>query len=340
MTYSTLLSCLSSVLTQAILVITLATATASYGDELDIRRVSGTALTGRSKCATILRITNVRGAKPGSTPIKTLLLVAGDVGRYSMEIDAELSPPPVWLLLRNKLAVAAINKPGISLIGDGTVKVNDNILQNYTMGQLVDCWADYLKQLSRQPPAGMKINRIVMLGSGEGAHVMIRLYGRLIADRSPLAQRVKTIYMTGFSVDGGYDIDMAYALGKEKWAQVKKLMAAPQTAATTKAVYELMAKSRSIPWLKDLKAHQNLRVFFERFHQAGSKIYFNMYQGLDDSLHDIAGNRTWEVANLKAKDEGKPHIEAFIRYYSGGAGLNTAASNDLYTSLAWDIIAK
>lgn len=316
-------------------------------DELDIRRIPGTALAGRDKCTTILRLTKVRGEKLDKKPIRTLLLVAGDVGRYSMAVDDELSPPPVWLLMRHRIAVAALNKPGISMAADGSVQVNDNILQNYTIGSLVDCWVSYLRQLERQPPAGLKVRRIVMLGSGEGAHVMIRLYDKLIALRSPLAQRVKTLYLTGFSVAGAYDTDLPYALGKDTWAKVKALIPANAKHGTKlsarargKAAYELMNKSRGLPWLADLKAHQDLRQAFQRFHKAGSKIYFNMYFGLDDALHDIEGNRNWERDNTLASDAGKPAIAAFVRYYSGGAGLNTAASNDLYTALAWDVTAK
>lgn len=329
---------------------------AAFADELEIRRLPGVALTARNKCTTILRISR-------SGPVKTLLLVAGDIGRYTMEADGELSPPPVWLLMRNKVAVAAINKPGISLSASGlsatkgaatkgattkaasaksATQVNDNIFMGYSIGKMVDCWADYLKQLSRQPPAGVTINRVLMLGSGEGAHVMIRLYDRLIKERSSLAQKVKTIYLTGFSIDGAYDKDMPYELGKETWQKLQDVINNKALAkkAKEKAVYELMDRSRGLTWFEDLKAHQNLSGLFDNFRKAGSNIYFNIYQGLDDNMHDIAGFRAWEAANIAAKDAGKPHINAFIRYYTGDYGLNTAASNDLYTSLAWDIIGR
>lgn len=332
----------------------------AHADELSIERIPGVALSGRNKCATILRMTQ------GSKKIKTLLLVAGDIGRYSMERDGELSPPPVWLLMRDRVAVAALNKPGISLGPPASrapaktkrddkqgaalvTRVNDNVFMNYSIAKVVDCWVDYLKQLNAQPPARLTINRIVMLGSGEGAHVMVRLYDRLIKERSALAQKVKTLYLTGFSVDGAYRKDLPYELGDKKWAKLQKLLAEGKQADTKGAkaqgakalkVYELMNRSRGLAWLEDLKAHENLATLFKGFHKAGSKIYFNFYQGLDDNTHDIEGNRSWEVANSAAKDKGEPHINAFVRYYTGDYGLNTAASNDIYTGLAWDTIGR
>lgn len=299
-------------------------------DELNIHRKQFNVLSGRKKCTAVLRYTKAE------KPIKHLLVVANDIGRYSVEMDDEMPPPPVWLLMRNEVGVLSVNKPGVSLSKDKELSINENIFRNNSIQDLVNCIERAIDYQLTNQNSKVAINKIMLLGHGEGVSVAVRVFKQLIEKKPKIAQKVLTLYLAGSSFNNLFDYEIKNLIGEEKWPKYTELF----EKKDVDGLYNFFEQTLSYNWLVDIKANQNLGTYFDYFASRGVKSYINVYTGLNDFTIDFESVKKYEAANLAKLEQKKPSLNMFYKYYNSENGLNTSASNDIFTSMFWDILVN
>jgi pimeloyl-ACP methyl ester carboxylesterase len=198
-------------------------------------------------------------------------------------------------------ALITFDKPGVSAsFGDrGSARIEDEPLKRHTQGTLVDC-AEQAIRLSPAPWASTA--RWHLRGHSEGASIALYLMDRLLAERAPEAERVKTLILSGLPLEPSDEIARRQLADKPELAR-----------AVRECDWNVMREMGvSCGYLLDASKRPSGFDLFHRLASTSTKVKIRVFQGNDD-----ANAPARFVRQLETWNAAQGHLDLAVRYYEG-----------------------
>jgi pimeloyl-ACP methyl ester carboxylesterase len=249
-------------------------------------------------------------ALSGREPVTDVFLSMGGTGTgTSARLPAEMQE----LLASRSAAFITFDKPGVhASFGDpASVRIDDGPFQRHTQATLLACARQALQlSLDKFGPA----IRWHLRGHSEGALLALFLFDDLLATDPALAQRVKTLILSGLPLEPAADNtrrqladhpDLARAVEACDWVVMRKL-------------------GVSCAYLRDAEQRPSGRAMFERIAARSPGVLIRVFAGNAD-INTPANF----VRDLEAWNAVQGHLDLAVRYYDGARGGSPAIRREM-----------
>jgi len=236
--------------------------------------------------------------------VQHVLLWMGGTGLYS---NAFVHPTAEDALNTNPAAYLTIDKPGIRApFGDpAKLDINDNELQQYTQGHVLECARQALSWSQQQFGDAVQFH---LRGHSEGTLVALFLYNKLLEEEPALAARVSSITLSGLGLEP-FDALVARQLSELPAQQSSAIRAGIETCDWGVLRNRLAV---SCKYLEDAYARPSGRAVFEKIAPRAPSVRFFVFQANND-LHTPVRY----VQELEAWNQQRGHLDLTFRYYAG-----------------------
>lgn len=246
----------------------------------------------------------------GRQPVTDVFLSMGGTGTGTMaRLPAEMQE----LLASRSAAFVTLDKPGVhATFGDSSsVRIDDGPFQRHTQGTLLACARQALQlSLDQFGPA----IRWHLRGHSEGALLALFLFDDLLATDPALAQRVKTLILSGLPLEPAAENTR------------RQLADHPVLERAVRACdWSVMRHlGVSCAYFRDAEQRPSGRAMFERLAARSPGVRIRVFTGNAD-----INTPAHFVRDLEAWNAAQGHLDLQVRYYDGAHGGTPAVRREL-----------
>ncbi|MBC7692845.1 MAG: hypothetical protein H7222_13875 [Methylotenera sp.] len=281
---------------------------------------------GILKCKAYLRLP--AGAARGSSAPRKFPLVVEQrgTGIYSTH---DLAGPVLYALVREgKAALLTIDKPGISVLLDGELRVDRQTYLQHTQRDLVECLDHAITWASQDLHVGTASD-VYFFGHSEGTQVLSRLYLKFLNERAAMLSRVKMIQLSGLILNSWKDI-LDFQLKQDTTIHRFEFWHAMETKNDTRLIQ--LAELGHVYFEDIFATETNLDTLKEIIRRAPG-VQFQIYQGLKDERTEAGPVQAFEDFNESQRKKGFRHLKIKARYYQAIHALSATAKADVLYAL-------
>jgi pimeloyl-ACP methyl ester carboxylesterase len=227
------------------------------------------------------------------------------------------------VLATRAAAFVTFDKPGVTgTFGDpSTTRIDDAPFKRHTQGTLLDC-AEQAMHLSARSGSETRWH---LRGHSEGAQIALALVDRLLTERPADAERVKTLVLSGLSLEPFGDILRRQLADKPRLAR-----------AVDECDWNIMrqAMGLSCDYVQDAGNQPSGFDLFRRLAATSSKVPIRVFQGNRD-----VNTPADFVRQLEAWNAADGHLDLTVRYYDG-AHAGTPEAQKEVSELLVKLVAR